>query len=145
MALVNSLDALCYFDFHLVVRDPARGAAFLASCDVNGKIFAFDEAAGAMLGATAVVNATPLGMNGFPPMPLTVLEGLCGIAHDRYVLDMVTSPADTAFVQKARTLGFTVADGLVMLVGQARQAFAHFFGPRPAPAHDAELRELLVR
>lgn len=145
MALVESLDALCYVNFHLVVRDPGKGAAFLDSCAAGGKVFAFEEAVVAMRGATAVVNATPLGMAGFPAMPETVLEGLCGIARDRYALDMVTSPANTAFVKRARALGFTVTDGPVMLVGQARQAFAHFFGPRPSRAYDAGLRKRLTQ
>lgn len=87
-----------------------------------------------------IVNATPLGMNGHPPLEL----GWAGFHANAVAYDIVTSPSDTAFLQQARAFGMRTIDGLAMLVGQAAAAFELFFA-RPAPRqHDAELRALLT-
>ena len=62
------------------------------------------------------------------------------------VYDIVTSPADTQFLQAASAAGFETVDGLAMLIGQAAAAFEKFFGAAPPREDgDAELRALLTR
>jgi shikimate dehydrogenase len=88
-----------------------------------------------------LVNATPLGMSGFPPLPVSVRSQ----PHGAIVYDLVYHPIETGLLREAREAGMTTIDGLAMLIGQAAIAFELFFA-EPAPReHDGELRELLTR
>ena len=99
--------------------------------------FAFDDREGII---DLIVNASPLGMTGHPPLELDFSHAPPGST----VYDIVTHPVDTPLLVEARRLGFETVDGLAMLVGQASAAFEQFFGA-PAPRqHDAELRALLA-
>ncbi|MCJ2187519.1 shikimate dehydrogenase family protein [Novosphingobium beihaiensis] len=99
--------------------------------------FAFDDREGCF---DLIVNASPLGMTGQPPLAFDFSHAPPGSV----VYDIVTSPLDTAFLQAAREAGFAAVDGLSMLIGQADAAFAHFFGRNPPREHDAALRELIL-
>jgi shikimate dehydrogenase len=101
--------------------------------------FAFDDRAGCL---DLIVNASPLGMAGQPPLALDFSHAPPGsVAYD-----IVTAPADTAFLQAARGAGFATIDGLAMLIGQAAAAFAKFFDVVPPRGDgDAELRALLAK
>lgn len=57
------------------------------------------------------------------------------------VMDMTYMPLETPLLAAARAAGLTPVDGLGMLIGQARPAFARFFG-RPAP--DLDVRALAL-
>ncbi|MFN9250212.1 MAG: shikimate dehydrogenase, partial [Brevundimonas sp.] len=57
------------------------------------------------------------------------------------VLDMTYMPLETPLLAAARAAGLTPVDGLGMLIGQARPAFARFFG-RPGP--DLDVRALAL-
>lgn len=91
-----------------------------------------------------IINATPLGMTGAPPMPRSVLDHLSDPMPDAAVLDMVYSPLDTEFLRAAENAGCRTIDGLAMLIGQAAAAFEKFFGAAAPREHDAELRTLLT-
>lgn len=72
-----------------------------------------------------VVNATPLGMRGFPtelPIPEFVLRSRPA------VFDMVYNPPETPLIRKAREYGCRVASGVDMLVYQGAKAFEIFTG-----------------
>lgn len=98
--------------------------------------FAFDDRAGC---CDLIVNASPLGMRGQPPLEFDWSHAPPGsIAYD-----IVTDPVDTDFLKCARDAGFETIDGLSMLIGQAAAAFEYFFGEKAPRHHDAELRELL--
>lgn len=149
-AAIAELDAQCYFNFDLIARDRAKGRAFLDSCNVDGEVYSFEDAVEAMTKRDAVINASPLGMHRFPPMPDTVLDALSSVrakrpvgSHKAFAFDMVTAPVRTPFVSRAEAAGLTVSDGLTMLIGQARVAFRDFFGILP-PAGDTELRQRLT-
>lgn len=144
-AVIASLPVESTFDLRVMARDPRKGARLLKSRGVSGDAFWLDEAERAIVGCAAVINASPLGMTGFPPMPDAVLDSLCGLRRDGYALDMVTSPVETALLRRARAAGLTVADGLAVLIGQARRAFERFYGMLPSSACDPELRALLER
>ena len=99
--------------------------------------FAFDDREGC---CDLVVNASPLGMRGQPPLAFDWSHAPPGsIAYD-----IVTDPVETEFLRNARAAGFATIDGLSMLIGQAAAAFTHFFGVEPPREHDAELRERLM-
>lgn len=99
--------------------------------------FPFDDRDGCL---DVIVNASPLGMRGAPPLAFDWSHAPPGsVAYD-----IVTVPVDTPFLEAARAAGFARIDGLAMLIGQAAAAFALFFG-QPAPReYDAELRALLT-
>jgi shikimate dehydrogenase len=99
-----------------------------------------------MITSDIVINATPLGMTGSPPMPQAVLKDLAGALPETVVFDMVYSPLRTELLQAAERAGCTTIDGLAMLIGQAATAFERFYGksaPRGAEA-DAEIRRMLT-
>lgn len=144
-AVIASLPVECAFDLRVVARDPRKAARMLKDCGASGAPFWFDEAERAIEGCAAVINASPLGMTGFPPMPEALLDGLCGVRREGYVLDMVTSPVETVLLRRAQAASLAVVDGLAVLIGQARRAFEKFYGLLPSRACDAELRNLLTR
>ena len=145
--------ALSRAGFVLVVaaRNPAQAQALLdelATGDDHHAVdlvhfaqptdFAFDDRKGCL---DLIVNASPLGMTGRPPL----LFDLSHVPPGSVVYDIVTDPLETPLLGAARGAGLEVIDGLAMLIGQAAAAFGHFFG-QPAPRqYDAELRELLSR
>jgi len=139
------------FTIVLAGRDPGKARALLDELAPDGEHhavdlthfaaptdFAFDDRQGCL---DLVVNASPLGMRGQPPLAFDWSHAPPGaIAYD-----IITDPLDTPFLRGARAAGHPTLDGLAMLIGQASAAFDKFFG-RPAPRqHDAELRALLPR
>ena len=99
--------------------------------------FAFDNREGF---CDLVINATPLGMRGQPPLAFDWSHAPPGsVAYD-----IVTDPVDTDFLKAARDAGFETIDGVSMLIGQAAAAFAYFFGVEAPREHDAHLRALLT-
>lgn len=91
--------------------------------------------------AALVINASPLGMTGQPPLTID----LGPLPLETTVFDMVYAPLETPLLAAARARGMRTIDGLAMLIGQAAAAFELFFDA-PAPReHDAELRALLTR
>jgi shikimate dehydrogenase len=87
-----------------------------------------------------VINASSLGMRGYPPLPVRLDK----YPADTIVLDLVYDPLETPLLREARRLGMRAVDGLELLVAQARHAFGLFFGAEAPREHDAELRGLLT-
>ena len=131
-------------DVRMIARDVGRGRIVHGAGGTSGGVYGFDDGAAALAGAEWLINATPLGMAGRPPMPDAVLDRLEETTADALVFDMVYVPAETALLRRAREAGRQTVDGIAMLIAQAAPAFELFFGA-PAPrGHDAELRELLA-
>lgn len=132
----------------LAGRDPGKARALLDELAPGGDHlavdlahfaepteFPFDDREGCL---DLVVNASPLGMAGQPPLR-------CDLSHfppGSVVYDIITHPLGTPLLQAARTSGFRTIDGLEMLIGQAALAFERFFGIAP-PRDDAALRQRL--
>jgi len=145
--------ALADHGFILVVagRDPEKARAILDELAPNGEHhavplahfaqptdFAFDDRDQCL---DLVINASPLGMHGNPPLEFDWSHAPPGsIAYD-----IVTSPLDTAFLQDASAAGHPTINGYAMLIGQAAIAFERFFGQAPPREFDDELMELLAR
>lgn len=142
-AAIGTLDILAVFKFHVIARNPAKARALVESYCEYGRVFAFDSAPEAMRNAAGLINASPLGTEGFDPMPSLLMDSLGELSRGAFVMDMVYTPVRTELLRRAAELGFFTADGLTMLIGQAAQAFGHFFGHEAPREHDAELRELL--
>lgn len=99
--------------------------------------FAFDDREQCL---DLVVNASPLGMAGQPPLDFDLSHAPPGSV----IYDIVTHPLDTLLLQAARAAGFRTVDGLSMLIGQAAVAFEKFFGQAPPREDDTELRAILT-
>jgi len=135
----------------LAGRDPAKARALLDEIDPEGEHhavalahfadatdFAFDDRRGCL---DLIVNASPLGMAGQPPLAFDFSHAPSGSV----VYDIVTHPVETDFLKAARAAGFRTIDGLAMLIGQAAVAFEKFFGVAPPRGDgDIELRGLLT-
>lgn len=145
--------ALAERGFTLVVagRDPAKARALLDELAPKGEHhvapldhfaaptdFSFDDREGCF---DLVINASPLGMAGQPPL----LFDLSHAPPGSVLYDIVTTPLDTPYLQAGRAAGFQTLDGLNMLIGQAAHAFERFFGtPPPRGDGDAALRKVLA-
>jgi shikimate dehydrogenase len=134
----------------LAGRDPAKAQALLDelargndhhAIDIahfaEATDFAFDDREQCL---DLIVNASPLGMAGQPPLAFDFSHAPPGSV----VYDIVTHPLDTELLQRARAAGFRTIDGLAMLIGQAAAAFEHFFGATPPREFDGELRAKLT-
>ena len=128
----------------ILVRDPAKAAALRdIAPEISVEIGRFGDADALLDGADAMVNASPLGMAGYPPMPVDLLASVARHAAATTVFDMVYEPVETPFLAAGRNAGARSVDGLAMLIGQAARAFELFFGKAPPPP-DPQLRGLLV-
>lgn len=145
-AAIPSLDVMCALDIRILVRDPVKAARSFPNLDYDLRFFPLDQAREAMRDAEGVINASPMGMSGQPPMPQAILDAVSYADPNAYVFDMVYSPLETDLLKAAKASGREAIDGLTMLIGQAGGAFLGFFGqwPDPEGIYDVELRALLT-
>lgn len=108
--------------------------------EMGGTVTVVDwtEAESALDGAATVVNTTSMGMQGGPPLTLS----LDALGEGTLVTDAVYAPPDTPFLQRAREKGAQTVDGLGMLLHQARPGFSQWFGREPEV--DDALREAVL-
>jgi shikimate dehydrogenase len=92
-----------------------------------GEIVAVGDVEEAIVGANAIINATPAA----PDIPLAAARA------SAVVMDMVYRPLQTPFLARAAAAGLATVDGLAMLIGQARPSFEALFGVAPPPHVDA--------
>lgn len=101
-------------------RRAALAARFDACVQLAGSL---DDA---LLDATVIVNATPVGMRDDDlPVSIAVLP------RDARVMDLVYRPGETRWVREARTAGHRAADGCEMLLQQGAAAFERWFHRPP--------------
>lgn len=81
-----------------------------------------------------LVNATTLGMEGYPPLKLS-LENL---SPQAVVADIVYRPLHTELLKQASARGCRTVTGLGMLIHQAVQGFTAWFGIEPEITPDLE-------
>ena len=127
-------------------RDGARATALrndLAKHYGASRCRLTSDLAGDIAAADGVVNATQVGMRGFPgnPVPVSALSA----AH--WCADVVYTPIETAFIQAAAAKGCRVMTGGGMCVHQAVEAFRLFTGVAPdlARLHRAFATALAAR
>ncbi|MDO7835513.1 shikimate dehydrogenase [Sphingobium sp. HBC34] len=87
----------------------------------------------ALVDADGVVNATPVGMAGYPgsAIPKALLR------PDFWVTDIVYFPLETQLLREAKAAGCVTLDGSGMTVHQAAGAFEHFTGRKADAARMA--------
>ena len=121
----------------IIARSGLKATGLLMQSSLKGSVLPMDAR---LPEADLLINASPLGMTGKPPLEID-LDPLPG---DALVYDLVYAPLETGLLRTAKRKDLAVIDGLDMLIGQAALAFELFFGTTPPMEHDAELRKLLV-
>lgn len=123
-------------EIRILNRSRERAEALARSAPRRVRVFAMDQADRALEDAAAIINATTLGMTGQPALELD----LSGAPSGAVVLDMPYAASETLFAATARARGHRVADGLSMLIAQARPSFEALFGQ--APSAEVDVRAL---
>jgi shikimate dehydrogenase len=116
----------------IINRTHARAAEIAAELGDAVEAYGWADAATALDGAGALINATSLGLVGGQPL----IIDLDPLPQAAPVMDMVYKPLLTPLLLDARARGHKIVDGLAMLIGQARPSFKLFFGQAPDPAVD---------
>lgn len=101
------------------------------------KVFGWTDRHDALEGAHLLVNTTTQGMQGQPPLDIS----LRALDDGALVTDLVYTPLLTPLLVEARKRGHPIVDGLGMLLHQAAPGFEAWFGMRPVV--DAQTRALL--
>jgi shikimate dehydrogenase len=117
---------------HLVVHDH-DGARANTLCNDLAKHFGASrcrvsrDLESEISAADGVVNATQMGMRGFPgnPVPISALK------RSHWAADVIYTPVDTEFIKAAAAKGARVLSGGGMCVHQAVEAFRLFTGITP--------------
>jgi shikimate dehydrogenase len=114
----------------LVVHDRARANALCADLARHFGASRFRVASDLereIAAADGVVNATQVGMRGFPgnPVPTSALKST------HWAADVIYTPVDTEFIKAATAKGARVLSGNGMCVHQAVEAFRLFTGITP--------------
>jgi quinate/shikimate dehydrogenase (NAD+) len=110
--------------------ETARAAALVADLTLHhgaSRCRLADNLMDAFADAAGVVNATPVGMLGFPgnPVPAAVLR------PEHWIADVIYTPMETLLIQAARARGARVLTGGGMCVHQAVETFQLFTGLVP--------------
>lgn len=118
-------------------RSPDKAEALAREFGAPVRAVPWPQREDALADAGLLVNTTSQGMVGQAPLELS----LSRLPAHAVVSDLVYTPLDTPLLQAARARGHAVADGLGMLMHQARPAFEAWFGvlPEITPALRAKL------
>ena len=108
-------------------RDGGKARALAQELGTCVQALPWTERHAALQGAYLLVNTTSLGMQGQDALDIQ-LDLLPGQA---VVSDIVYVPRITPLLAAAQARGNPIAQGLGMLLHQARPAFAAWFGPMP--------------
>lgn len=111
----------------LVIVDPQGDRAEdLVSRLPGGIARAAGDLATELAAASGLINATPIGMEGYPGTPIDTALLRPGL----WVADVVYFPLETELLRAARAIGCRTAHGGDMAVFQAARAFDLFTGHR---------------
>lgn len=128
-AVAHALLTLGVKHLMIVDTDGVRAEALsrsLAQRFGAGRVAALPDATQAMAQTDGLVNATPVGMDKHPGLPLSA-----DLLGRTWVADIVYFPLETALLRAARLLGCRTLDGGGMAVFQAVEAFRLFTGRAP--------------
>ena len=122
------------------IANRTRQKAEMLSEHFGGRATAVDWATAgeAADGAMTIVNTTALGMQGKPPLTISLDAAPAGAT----VVDIVYNPLDTDLLLRARQRKLRTVDGLGMLLYQAVPGFESWFGKKPDV--DDTLRQVVL-
>ena len=136
-ATVHGLIGRGVKNVHVANRNFARAQALAERFGGAVHPARWDEIGRHLSTAGLLVNATSLGMQGYPPLDLTIEN----LPANAVVADLVYAPLVTPLLVAARKRALRTADGLGMLLHQAVRGFSLWFGVTPKVT--AELRALV--
>lgn len=124
----------------VIVCNRTREKAEALQTQFGKKIIAaeWSERSDILQGADLLVNTTSLGLKGQEPLEIN----LAALPKQAVVSDIVYSPLMTPLLIQAKAAGYTIVDGLGMLIYQAVPGFEAWFGRRPEVTQ--ELRDYLI-
>ena len=137
-ATLHHLQGIGALEVHVFGRSQEKAKRLLDEFELYGEAWTLEDRPEILL-PMRLINASPLGMSGYPPMPEPMLALVDSLSRYSGVLDMVYDPVETELLARARARNLMTANGLAMLVDQARYAFELFFGAKPGPDMDLEL------
>ena len=117
----------------LVNRTRARAEVIAHALGDRVQGFGWAELPSLLDDASALINATSLGLEGHAPLDID----LAGLPTTAAVMDMVYRPLLTRLLEEAGRAGHPTVDGLEMLILQAAPSFEAFFGQAPPATVDA--------
>jgi len=109
-------------------RDAGKAQALAQEFGPVVQALLWGERHEALVGAALLVNTTSLGMHGQEALDMR----MNALPPQAVVSDIVYVPRITPLLAAAQARGNPIAEGLGMLLHQARPAFAAWFGPTPA-------------
>ena len=86
-----------------------------------------------------LVNTTPLGMKGFPPLKINLKK----LKKSSIIFDLIYNPLETNLLKNAKKLGLKNTNGLDMLIYQAQKSFLSW--TKKEPKKDIKLKKILER
>lgn len=91
------------------------------------RVVGLTDLTAAMAQSDGLIQATPIGMVGYPglPLPIELLRA------EQWVTEIIYFPLETELLRQARALGCRTLDGSGMAVFQAVKAFRLFTGIEP--------------
>jgi shikimate dehydrogenase len=132
-AVLMALHLLGFHNVRIQSRDLSAAYKLAVEFGMKAEPVPFESA----VTSGGLINATPLGMSGQPPLQIDWRD----MPDHGWVFDVVPEP--TPLIKAASERGFTVVDGLSMLVEQAAESFAFFFGAQAPRGDDTDLMQRL--
>lgn len=125
-------------EIRIANRTRAKADALADAFGPKVKAVDWNERSEMLADVGLLVNTTSLGMDGQPPLDISVDP----LPTDAVVYDIVYAPLETPLLAAARARGLVGVDGLGMLLHQAAPGFEAWFGVKPAV--DEELRDVVL-
>jgi shikimate dehydrogenase len=121
-AVAAALAALGVGELLVSDRSDSQAAGLAERIGARCRVVA--DPVAAIPSVAGIVNATPVGMSGFPGLPIPT----DAITARHWVADVIYSPLETALLKAAKAKGARVVGGAGMCVHQAAEAFRLFTG-----------------
>lgn len=126
-AVMLALEQLGIASARIINRHPGRAEAVAAQFATVRSVHGWEKPAPILAEGDVLINTTVLGMKGKDPLFLD----LSSLPEHAVVVDIVYNPLETDLLRQARLRRLTTVDGLGMLLHQAVDGFARWFGVRP--------------
>ncbi|POO54536.1 shikimate dehydrogenase [Agrobacterium rosae] len=138
-AVIQALRDRGISEIHVVNRTVARANELRDRFGVHVFAHSMEALHEVSSGAGLFVNTTSLGMDGSAVPDIDFSR----MSNGAVVTDIVYVPLKTPILRMAERQGFSIVDGLGMLLHQAKPGFEKWFGK--APNVDEALRSLIIK
>jgi shikimate dehydrogenase len=124
-AIMSALCGAGIREIRIANRNRERAAALAAAFPAT--VCQWDDRERMLEGCGLLINSTSLGMTGQPALEIKLDQ----LPQSALVTDIVYRPLETDLLAQARRRGNPVVDGLGMLLHQAVEGFAAWYGITP--------------